>query len=823
MSASFHCDFCKSDIAFDFTGLRAHLIRYHKIDIEDKQALLSFIFSIILVQYDEDEKLTRLLQSLIDKTNIILKNLRTVDDDIEIIGAKKHDTSRKALEKTLLEVLDTDSDDEEEDIEVVGQDQDEVQITEIETSDHEDEIEEVVSKAKPCDVINVDPEAEETVLQNNQDEQFVSLEETVEAPELRVEEGDNEFVAVVEENNSEKESESEIEKEADRSNFKPTEDVINSVAIEELLQEDHDGPFVVREESDRVTMTEDTEDLSDIVSVEPHVPGDRDGGDNQEIMGANKKDAMGNEDAGAKGNRNREESAETDIVKQEQLRQEINLVHRFLNLDLCRLCWETVPTESKNHHEKEVHEKDKRELEMEYFTLNDLAFSCEICVSKFLSLNLLDAHKLKVHKLKRKETEELKCDLCFTAFKKNDVYKKHMDMNHKIERKMLEDGKLDPGCLSFPCQDCDQTFLTDSLVDCHKILTHYAKKTKMPCSECGKSMLKRSIRKHKEIIHKEGGRSTNEKHNDLPMNENMNVEPEPEESVIIREYDANTTVANAEVTNEAFVKGRERLENTTQCQKDSGVNKCSLCYQTFEKNSHLRKHFYRYHHHLRQYLNIKVSPQKLISHCSLCDLKFLNDDLLDEHTKQHYLSDNGKNKSNVNGSKTSNDKHPTICKLCLLDYKTEENLMNHKNSVHSSELEAFKKNIKKNDLIYKCGQCPKRYFTRISLDFHVSRKHSLNIGKRPRDADNNASRGRSQLPRLNVSSLHKGQSHKKQNKCFLCGKSLISERDLIDHCIDEHSGRSNSDESDNSSGLSKSTNQTIENFFGFLDSFGGNS
>ena len=109
-NATFVCDYCKSsNISFDFLKLKRHLSDYHKI--EAKQ---SFLFSIILVQYDDDGKLTSLLQALVDQTKIILKNLDAVDHEIEIIEEKKHETSRKDLEKKLLEVLDSDSEDEEE-------------------------------------------------------------------------------------------------------------------------------------------------------------------------------------------------------------------------------------------------------------------------------------------------------------------------------------------------------------------------------------------------------------------------------------------------------------------------------------------------------------------------------------------------------------------------------------------------------------------------------------------------------------------------------------------------------------------------------------
>ena len=115
---------------------------------------------------------------------------------------------------------------------------------------------------------------------------------------------------------------------------------------------------------------------------------------------------------------------------------------------------------------------------MEYFTLTHLTHSCEMCISKFLSKRLLEAHKIKVHRLKPKVTEVYNCDLCLTAFKKNELYKKHLDLSHKTEREMLREGRLDEQSLSFSCHLCDLKFLTDSLVDCHMINTHYAKKTR---------------------------------------------------------------------------------------------------------------------------------------------------------------------------------------------------------------------------------------------------------------------------------------------------------------------------------------------------------
>ena len=165
--AAFQCVYCEhSNISFDFTGLRAHLTQYHKI--KEKQ---NFLFSIMLIQYDEDDRLASLLQSLVDQTKIILKNLNVLDDEIEIIEQKKHETSRKALEKKLLEVLDSDS--EDEDIEIVGE---EVTID----SDHEDINEEVVDKQNldsGKDVSIVD--SEEALLQENDGEHSVSLDEAV--------------------------------------------------------------------------------------------------------------------------------------------------------------------------------------------------------------------------------------------------------------------------------------------------------------------------------------------------------------------------------------------------------------------------------------------------------------------------------------------------------------------------------------------------------------------------------------------------------------------------------------------------------------------
>ena len=185
--------------------------------------------------------------------------------------------------------------------------------------------------------------------------------------------------------------------------------------------------------------------------------------------------------------------------------------------------------------------------------------------------------------------------------------------------------------------------------------------------------------------------------------------------------------------------------------KDSQITKCNLCYKSFYKNSHMRKHFYRYHHHMSEFLHNTVPPEKLNSPCSLCDLKFLDDSLLDDHLKIHYLSDNAESKSELKRAKKSKPnkfKDLTTCQLCQLDYKTEGKLIRHKNSVHSTELEALEKKIKKSDLIYKCCHCPKRYFTQVSLDFHIVRKHNFSFIKKPRAEDNCAPRERTESKKL---------------------------------------------------------------------------
>ena len=298
--------------------------------------------------------------------------------------------------------------------------------------------------------------------------------------------------------------------------------------------------------------------------------------------------------------------------------------------------------------------------------------------------------------------------------------------------------------------------------------------------------------------------------------------------------------------------------------------KCNLCYKPFTKHSNMRRHFFKFHYQLSEDLHTEVSSEHLNSFayrnsfaCSLCDLRFINDTHLDAHLKEHCFNINiRKTGKEVESKRVEVHQSCSKCtksfpskrllhshkKYCHLRPKqnSPQTLHNHMNSVNSSKLKVSVKKIKKT---FQCDKCPKRYYTQISLDFHVTRKHSLLKGtKRSGDFDHRKDSKRTKYAELrdhqdnqeeDQEAIKKVQEVIKdgqevirdvqeeacETKCLICGKSFRSDKDLVDHCIlCQYENESPSDERRGEdrteiAGLSQSTNETIENFFAFLDSY----
>ena len=204
---------------------------------------------------------------------------------MEIIEEKRIETSRKLLEKKLMEVLDSDSDDEDCGVNKVNEEKKDVL-----------NLEEVNGNKVFTDVKEV-----EEVLENSEEDKTVDCEEVNLRENVENEEMSEENEDIIEDS---------------------TETVVNicDKSLEVPSEEER------KKEEDEVVNNHDTND------------------DNNED-----DDDENNEDSVVE-------------VTQEQTRQEVNLVNRFRKLDLCRLCYETVPRRSKEIHEREAHDQDQEEL-----------------------------------------------------------------------------------------------------------------------------------------------------------------------------------------------------------------------------------------------------------------------------------------------------------------------------------------------------------------------------------------------------------------------------------------------------------------------------
>ena len=89
--------------------------------------------------------------------------------------------------------------------------------------------------------------------------------------------------------------------------------------------------------------------------------------------------------------------------------KDINLVTKF-GPNQCILCFTEFSSESQlKSHMDEIHQEDQDVINIEYFTLKDLSFPCDMCPLGFLTENILNGHKKLKHRIEVKNST-IKCN-----------------------------------------------------------------------------------------------------------------------------------------------------------------------------------------------------------------------------------------------------------------------------------------------------------------------------------------------------------------------------------------------------------------------------
>ena len=210
------------------------------------------------------------------------------------------------------------------------------------------------------------------------------------------------------------------------------------------------------------------------------------------------------EDAASMEVSDQDEEAAGEKESPPEARAEENLVQKFKNAGLCKLCYMSYPTEEGMKRHEEVVHKDHPEVNLTNITINDLKVTCQWCPKvKFLSESIMISHakidhkktvkpsKPTVHECKVCQTkikgnnmkkhmiihaadrEFVHCNLCYSKYTSSKVLKNHIEKIHAddaefLNRKIEEDEKI------YPCEltSCNLRFVSTNSARHHHKKVH---------------------------------------------------------------------------------------------------------------------------------------------------------------------------------------------------------------------------------------------------------------------------------------------------------------------------------------------------------------
>ena len=324
----------------------------------------------------------------------------------------------------------------------------------------------------------------------------------------------------------------------------------------------------------------------------------------------------------------------------------------------------------------------------------EFTFLCVNCGFKFLNGKLLEYHQTMHQCKKLRRMHNLKgthllhkrvvivCKLCLRKFSIKQTYNFHMRTAHKDEQYLL-DGDTSKIEAKFSCEKCSLTFLTENSLKLHK-KCHYTTK----CFYCKfEAQEDDSFKLHCQSEHGKSDKILDKKRVQCMFCEKI-------------------------------VKRRQLPSHRRTHVIPTNQITCKLCYAVFKTMKAMRKHV-RIIHTSKDEMEFRLSGSKdmLKVKCDnvKCNLMFLNENLMQRHSKVHFLLE----------AKLNNIPN-TYCILCHFQFQSSWKLKQHRIKQHTTEAEKATFNlieVDKEKLKYSCIFCDKKFVNLNNLKYHRKFKH----------------------------------------------------------------------------------------------------
>jgi len=367
-------------------------------------------------------------------------------------------------------------------------------------------------------------------------------------------------------------------------------------------------------------------------------------------------------------------------------------------------------------HQKSVHKNETEFLNRELLS-SDLKFTCTVCEKKFVTETSLQYHlrkheSQKIEFLRKEAFEESEnsysCKLCYTKYKSFSNLSVHITSVHREETEYFN-RELQESDLKFSCNLCEKKFITKFLLQSH-LRKHESQKfeflrkeafdkseNRFTCKLCyTKYKYFSDLLAHTTSVHRE------------------------ETELLQRKIEANELVHGCSLCDHKFVSETLLDYHGSKCHNLSGsTTYCKLCDLNFKAQSGFMQHKYKIHQLELAAFKRDYEEKDRIYCCRICSKKCVTQISLNHHVSRKH----GKKKIKV---KAENQER--YCQLCYIMYKEPKFLRVHQQRIHASELDAFEKDLRAEDMQHECTKCDKSFYSQNTLDYHMKRIHSISSG-----------------------------------------------------------------------------------------------
>ncbi|KPJ19894.1 Zinc finger protein 850 [Papilio machaon] len=397
---------------------------------------------------------------------------------------------------------------------------------------------------------------------------------------------------------------------------------------------------------------------------------------------------------------------------------------------------------------------------------------CEKCGKTFTSNYALNQHSMKEHK-----TDRLKCPKCPEVLGSRYLKKRHLALVH------------DEKSSQFACELCPRVYLAKSALVTHNLRVHVREKT-FTCEICGyksfdKENLQRHMVKHDDSRPFECEFCKKNKLSSPIKSERMIQYKKWKDGLVklvtlIREYstiipfrwfynkyycfycaehflDSKKLKQHTKEEHTGFIRNKllRSLIKKNGIKLDISEIACKKCPKTIKSFEEFLEHIgyahdVKYDSDVTQHCaSFKLSDDGM--GCIVCGQRFRFFGPLLRHVHKNHNNNN------------------YVCEYCSQTFLLKKNLANHIKKVH------------KDENIFKCVECGKKFISAHTLDKHLTTDHKTFILQCPKCPEVLGSR---YLKKRHLALVHDEKTY--QIPCELCHKVYLSKSALVRHNLRVH-------------------------------------